>query len=194
MVSNMLLCFLIQSSRIHKTFALQEEKQLLREVKLPNITQLVDFSYLLKKILFTPEPMVSITELYSPFEVTAISSSHNTTPGVGFFSGMWLIDKWWDEYIVMCSIWLCIKRLWHEIPAFTKGGVWNWLVCRGSELLIWTYHPRVTRCCSRIHSAPIVKRSSQEVMGSELGLLLLILFLENEKINVLSRFIFDCVC
>lgn len=54
MVSNMLLCFLIQSSRIRKTFALQDEKQLLREVKLPNITQLVDFSYLLKKILFYP--------------------------------------------------------------------------------------------------------------------------------------------
>lgn len=38
-------------------FTLQEKEQLLRDIKLPNITQPV------KRISSTPEPMVSITEL-----------------------------------------------------------------------------------------------------------------------------------
>lgn len=43
---------LLKSQQIRITFILQEEKQLLREEKLPNLAQPVDCSYHLKKVLF----------------------------------------------------------------------------------------------------------------------------------------------
>lgn len=63
------MCYLVVSfnlisQEVRITFILQEEKQLLREVKLPNLTQPVDFSYHLKKVLYYSRAhSVSVTKL-----------------------------------------------------------------------------------------------------------------------------------